>query len=50
MQNSGVAKKFLDTAHKARGGNWPPTNDELVVNYLNAFPKFVKSIDFQKLN
>jgi ribonuclease HI len=39
----------------ARGGNWPPTNwpttnDELVVNYLNAFSKFIKSIDFQKLN
>jgi hypothetical protein len=49
----------------ARGGNWPPTtwpptnwpstnwaptNDELVVSYLNAFSKFIKSIDFQKLN
>jgi hypothetical protein len=34
----------------ARGGNWLPTNDELVVNYLNAFSKFIKFIDFQKLN
>jgi len=33
----------------ARGGNRPPTNDELVANYLNAFLRFNKSIDFQKL-
>jgi len=43
-------KKFLGTAHKkARGGNWPPANDELVANYLNKFPRSIKSIDFQKL-
>jgi hypothetical protein len=34
----------------ATGGGWPPTNDELVANYLNAFSRFIKSIDFQKLN
>jgi hypothetical protein len=34
----------------ARGGDWPPTNGELVANYLNAFSRFIKSIDFQKLN
>jgi hypothetical protein len=34
----------------ARRGNWPPTNDELVANYFNAFSRFIKSIDFQKLN
>jgi len=33
----------------ARGGNWPPANDELVANYLNAFSRFIKSVDFQKL-
>jgi hypothetical protein len=32
------------------GGTWPPANDELITKYLNAFSKFVKSIDFQKLN
>jgi len=32
-----------------RGGIWPPTNNELVTKYLNAFSKFVKSIDFSKL-
>jgi len=33
-----------------RGGDWPPANDELVTNYLNAFSRFIKSVDFQKLN
>jgi len=33
----------------AKGGNWPPANNELVANYLNAFSRFIKSIDFQKL-
>jgi len=32
-----------------RGGSWPPTNNELVAKYLNAFSCFVKSIDFSKL-
>jgi hypothetical protein len=32
-----------------RGGIWPPTNNELVTKYLNAFSKFVKSIDFSTL-
>jgi hypothetical protein len=32
-----------------RAGNWPPANDELVATYLNAFSRFIKSIDFQKL-
>ena len=33
-----------------RGGDWPLANNELVTNYLNAFARFIKSIDFQKLN
>ena len=33
----------------ATGGEWPPANDELIANYLNAFSRFIKSIDFQKL-
>jgi hypothetical protein len=32
------------------GGTWSPANDELITKYLNAFSKFVKSTDFQKLN
>jgi hypothetical protein len=32
-----------------RGGIRPPTNNELVAKYLNAFLRFVKSIDFRKL-
>jgi hypothetical protein len=34
----------------ARGGDWPPTNGELVAKYLNAFSRFIEPIDFQKLN
>jgi hypothetical protein len=34
----------------ARGGVWPPANDELITSYLNAFSRLIKSIDFQKLN
>ena len=32
-----------------RGGVWPSTHNELVTTYLNAFAKFIKAIDFQKL-
>jgi hypothetical protein len=32
-----------------RGGDWPPANDEMVATYLNAFTRFIKSTDFQKL-
>jgi len=32
------------------GGTWLPANDQLITKYLNTFSKFVKSIDFQKLN
>jgi hypothetical protein len=31
------------------GGNWPTTNSELVASYLKSFSRFVKSIDFNKL-
>jgi hypothetical protein len=32
------------------GGYWPPDNSELVAKYLNAFSRFIKSIEFNKLN
>jgi hypothetical protein len=32
------------------GGTWPPENDEPITKYLIAFSKFLKSIDFPKLN
>ena len=32
----------------ASGGYWPPDNSELVAKYLNAFSRFIKSIDFNK--
>jgi hypothetical protein len=33
----------------ASGGYWPPANSELVAKYLNAFSRFIKSIDFNNL-
>jgi len=32
------------------GGYWPPDNSELVAIYLNAFSRFIKSVDFNKLH
>jgi hypothetical protein len=37
--------KYITT----RGGDWSPTNDELVNTYLYAFTRFITSTDFQKL-
>jgi len=31
------------------GGTWPTTNSDRVARYLNAFSRFVKSVDFYKL-
>jgi hypothetical protein len=45
VQRSSLIKHIM-----TRGGNWPPANHELVTNYLNAFTRFIKSNDFQKLN
>jgi hypothetical protein len=33
----------------ASRGNWSTTNSDLVAKYLNAFSRFVKSIDFNKM-
>jgi hypothetical protein len=33
----------------AGGGSWPTTNSELVTIHIDAFTRFVKSIDFNKL-
>jgi hypothetical protein len=44
-QRSSLIKEIM-----VSGGTWPPANDELITKYLDAFSKFVKSIDFQKLN
>ena len=32
------------------GGTWPPAKDEMISKYLKVFIRFVKLIDFQKLN
>jgi hypothetical protein len=44
-QRSSLIKQIMIS-----GGTWPPANDQLITKYLYAFSKFVKSIDFQKLN
>jgi hypothetical protein len=42
-------RSYLIKHITTRGGIWPPLNNELVAKYLNAFSRFVKSIDFSKL-
>jgi hypothetical protein len=49
MQYTGTPKKFLDTTYNYQRRDLAPTNNELVAKYLNAFLRFVKSIDFSKL-
>jgi hypothetical protein len=50
VTNSGVAKNFPDTSYNGQRRRLPPppTNGELVANYLNAFSRFIKSTDFLK--
>jgi hypothetical protein len=42
-------RSSLDKQITAAGGSWPTTNSELVTTYLDAFTRFIKSIDFNKL-
>jgi hypothetical protein len=42
-------KSSLKQHIMADGGNWPTTNNELVASYLKSFSRFVKCIDFNKL-
>ena len=49
-KNLEAQKSSLIKQITTRGGDWPTTNDELVTIYLNEFSRFIKSIDFQKLN
>jgi hypothetical protein len=42
-------RSSLDKHITAGGGSWPTTNNELVTTHIDAFTRFVKSIDFNKL-
>jgi hypothetical protein len=42
-------RSSLDKQITAGGGSWPTTNSELVTTYLDDFTRFIKSIDFNKL-
>jgi hypothetical protein len=42
-------RSSLDKHITAEGGSWPTTNTELVITHIDAFTRFVKSIDFNKL-
>jgi hypothetical protein len=44
-----LERDILKQHIKIRGGTWPTTNSELIEIYLGVFSKFIKSIDFQKL-
>jgi len=44
-----IQRSSLKQNITAGGGSWPPTNSELVAKPLNAFSRFIKSIDFNEL-
>jgi len=44
-----VQRSSLKQHIMADGGNWPTHNSELIASYLKSFSKFVKSIEFNKL-
>jgi hypothetical protein len=44
-----VQRSSLKKYITAGGESWPTTNSELVATHLDAFTRFVKSIDFNKL-
>jgi hypothetical protein len=50
MQNTEAAKKLLETAHNSQRRILAPCKSELVAKYLNAFSRFIKSKDFNKLH
>jgi hypothetical protein len=44
-----TGRSSLDKHITAGGGSWPTTNSELVTTHIDAFTRFVKSIDLNKL-
>jgi hypothetical protein len=44
-----VQRSSLKQHITAGGGSWPTTNGELVATHLDTFSRFIKSIDFNKL-
>ena len=44
-----VQRSSLKQNTTAGGGSWLTTNSELVAEHLDAFSRFVRSIDFNKL-
>ena len=42
-------RKTLQHQIKTCGGTWSTTNSDLVAKYSHAFSRFIKSIDFNKL-
>jgi hypothetical protein len=44
-----LERDILKQQIKTRGGTWPTTNSGLIEIYLDVFSKFIKSMDFQKL-
>ena len=44
-----IQRKTMKRQIKARGGTWPTTSSDLVAKYSHAFTRFIKSVDFYKL-
>jgi len=45
----GIQRKTMKNQIKTSGGTWPTTNRDLVAKYSHAFTRFIKSVDFYKL-
>jgi hypothetical protein len=44
-----IPRKTMKHQIQSRGGTWPTTNKDLIAQYLQVFVRFIKSIDFNKL-
>jgi hypothetical protein len=44
-----IQRKTMKHQIKSSGGTWPTNNRDLVEKYLHVFTKFIKSVDFYKL-
>jgi hypothetical protein len=44
-----IKRKTMKYQIKTSGETWPTTNRELVAKYLHAFTRFIKSVDFYRL-
>jgi histone acetyltransferase (RNA polymerase elongator complex component) len=49
MKHQTMKHQTMKHQIEVSGGTWPTTNRDLIAKYLQAFVRFIKSIDFNKL-